>query len=77
MEQLQQLAERENRMFCARLQDLRARHADDVGLLKQRHRQELQQLEHDFKQQVTRRQVSSRVTFTLARCSGAAAGERA
>ena len=52
MQQLQHAAERENKVFCARLQDLRSRHAEDAGMMKERHRQELQQLEQDFKQQV-------------------------
>jgi hypothetical protein len=54
MKQLKEIASRENNVFKSRLHDLRSRHADDIGLMKNRHRQELQQLEQDFKEQVRR-----------------------
>jgi hypothetical protein len=52
MKQLKEIAARESSLFKSRLHDARTRHADDIGLMKERHRQELQQLEQDFKEQV-------------------------
>jgi hypothetical protein len=52
MKQLKDIAERENKLFHSRLRDLRARHTDDTQLMKERHKQELQQLQQDFKEQV-------------------------
>jgi hypothetical protein len=52
MKQLKEIAERGNNLFKSRLQDVRSRHMDDISLMKERHRQELQQLEQDFKEQV-------------------------
>jgi hypothetical protein len=43
MKQLKEIAARESSVFKSRLHDARARHADDIGLMKERHRQELQQ----------------------------------
>jgi hypothetical protein len=52
MKRLKEIAARESQVFKSRLHDLRSRHSDDIGLMKERHRQELQQLEQDFKEQV-------------------------
>jgi DNA-binding transcriptional MerR regulator len=81
MKQLKEIAERENNLFKSRVQDVRSRHMDDISLMKERHRQELQQLEQDFKEQVK----ASRRNAHFIACdlqltvlpAGAAAGERA
>jgi hypothetical protein len=51
MKQLKEIAERENNLFKSRVQDLRSRHIEDMDMMKERHKQELLQLEQDFKEQ--------------------------